>query len=167
MVLSFICHKVNYYLWVQILIVPLYQQRQTIMTTQAITTKEIFQADQILTLEIAKTLIGKKIAVTSPEYRGNSASVRTGTVLGIESEWDLASKEDHSHLDNGKWATRQDYWKSYMGPVQIEGMQNNLKIVSDGLPLYCTCDLKDKWSFNEPTFFGSDSDREIYYLIIG
>lgn len=132
----------------------------------SITTKEIFQANQILTLQIAKTLIGKTIAVTNSEYKGNSPDVRTGKVLSIESEWDLAGKEDHSHLDGGKWATRQDYWLEKLPTTQHEDAKNRLKIVSDGLPLYCTCDLADKWTFSEPTFFGSDSDREIYFVVL-
>jgi|SRR5690606_253615 len=126
---------------------------------------DLFHNNQILTLEIAKRLIGKTIAVTNPEDRANKPYTRIGTILAIESEWDLAGKEDHSHLDGGKYATRQDYWKSYMGELAIEDKKNRMKIVSE-YALYCTCDLQDKWTFKEPTFFGSDSDREIYYKII-
>lgn len=128
------------------------------------TASEIFQANQILTLKDAEKLIGKIISVTNSEYRGNTPDVRTGKVLDIESEWDWAGKEDHSHLDGGKWATRQDYWKSYMSESQVEGMKNRMKIISDN-QLFATCDLTDKWTFSVPTFFGSDSDREIYYVV--
>ena len=129
-----------------------------------ITTSQIFEANQVLTLEVAKTLIGKKIAVTNPEDKSNNPDVRIGTVIAIESEWDLAGKEDHSHLDGGKYATRQDYWKSYMGETEIQEKQRRLKIISDS-QLYCTCDTACGW-YSEPTFFGSDSDREIYYIVI-
>ncbi|MEC5157038.1 hypothetical protein [Chryseobacterium sp. MP_3.2] len=129
------------------------------------TTTEIFEANQVLTLAIAKKLIGKTIAVTNPEYSGNSALVRTGKIISIKSEWDIAGNEDHSHLDGGKYATRQDYLKSYMEPIQIEGCKNNMKLVSDNV-LYATCDLLDRWTFTEPTFYGSDSDREIYYIVL-
>lgn len=130
-----------------------------------ITTAQIFEANQVLTLAIAKTLIGKKIAVTNSEYKYNTPDVRIGTVMGIESKWDWAGKEDHSHLDGGRWATRQDYWASYMGEMQIEEMKNTLHIVADGEELYCTCIPASRW-YSEPTFFGSDADREIYYIVI-
>lgn len=129
-----------------------------------ITTAQIFEANQVLTLAIAKTLIGKKIAVTNSEYKYNTPDVRIGTVMGIESKWDWAGKEDHSHLDSGKWATRQDYWASYMGEMQIEEMKNTLQLVGD-TAMYCTCELKSRM-YAEPTFFGSDADREIYYIVI-
>lgn len=122
-----------------------------------ITAQQIFAANQILTLEIAKQLIGIKIATTSPEYRSNSVDVRIGTILNIESEWDLASKEDHSHLDGGKYATRQDYWTSYMSQERVNNAKKRLKLVTDS-NLYGTCE--------RDFFFGSDSDREIYFIKI-
>jgi hypothetical protein len=121
--------------------------------------KEIFEKNQVLTLEVAQSLIGKKIAVTNSEYKYNTPSVRKGTILSIESEWDLAGKEDHSHLDNGKWATRQDYWKSYMNESQIENQKSRLKLVSDH-PLYATYSNILGW------FFGSDEDRPIYFVVL-
>jgi hypothetical protein len=130
-----------------------------------ITTREIFEANQVLTLKVAKTLIGKKIAVTNSEYKYNTPDVRIGKILGIESEWDLAAKEDMSHSDNGKWSTRQQYWLEKLPSTQHESAKKTLRLVSDN-PLYCGCDLEDRWSFSEPTFFGSDSDREIYYIIL-
>lgn len=131
----------------------------------SITTQEIFEANQVLTLEIAKTLIGKKIAVTNPEYKYNTPSVRIGKVLGIESDWDLAAKEDMSHSYDGKWNTRQEYWLERLPTEQNEWAKKRLTLVADN-QLCCTCDLADKWNFEEPTFFGSDADREIYFIIL-
>lgn len=129
-----------------------------------LTPKEIFAANQVLTLEKAKTLIGKTIAVTNREYKANSPHVRTGKFLSIESEWDLASKEDLSHAFNGKWATRQDYWASYMTEKEVKRMKERLVLVSN--ENRCgVCELDNSY-FSEPTFFGSDADREIYYVII-
>lgn len=139
------------------------------MNTQEITPKQIFEQDLILTLEAAKTLIGKKLAITNPEYRGNSASVRIFTLKSIESEWDLAGKEDFSQQDGGKFPTRQDYWKSYMGDNQIENVKNNLKLVAteDDVQPWATCDLQDRWTMGGTMFFhGSDADREIYYIVL-
>jgi len=122
------------------------------------TAEQIFQKGEFLTLEIAKGLIGKTISVTNSEYNGNGEEVRTGKVLGIESAWDLASKMDHSHLDNGKWDTKQDYWKSFMSKNQIEKCKKRFKIVSD-VEMYCTCE-------DGKNFFGSDYDRFIFFIIV-
>lgn len=139
------------------------------MKTQInITAAQIFEADQVLTLAKAKQLIGKKLAITNPEYKGNYPSVRIFTLGSIESEWDLAAKEDMSHTDDGKYPTRQDYWAT-MSEGYTEKFKNNLKLVGDNNSddgIFATCDLKDKWTFKEPTFFGSDSDREIYYIVL-
>jgi hypothetical protein len=128
----------------------------------SITTREIFEANQILTLEIAKTLIGKKLAITNSEYKYNTPDVRIFTLDSIQSEWDLAAREP---LDGYK--SRQDYWAQKLY-YRKEDFINNLKLVAkeDSISPYATCDLKDRWSFSEPTFFGSDSDREIYYIIL-
>lgn len=124
-----------------------------------ISVQQIFEAKNLLTLEAAQSLIGKKIAVTNEEYKANHPSVRIGVVKSIESEWDLAAKEDISHLDNGKWSNRQEYWKSYMSEKQIEEQKSRLKVVSD-TPLYCT--YSELYDF----FFGSDMDRPIFYVIV-
>lgn len=126
------------------------------------TTKEIFAANQLLTLTVAKTLIGKTISVTNNEYSANTPSVRTGKVLDIKSQWDLANEEDYTGIDP-KYATRQEYWKSYMSKKQVEEMQNSLTLIGDN-QLNAGCDVKSTW-YDEPTFYGSDADRAIYYVV--
>ena len=61
--------------------------------TTTITTQQIFEAKQILNLDLAKELIGKKIATTNWESKYNREDVRIGTILGIESEWDLTKSK--------------------------------------------------------------------------
>lgn len=126
------------------------------------TVKEIFAADQILTLAVAKTLIGKTISVTNPEYSANSASVRTSVLKDIKSQWDLAAEEDFTRVDP-KFATRQAYWESYMTDAQVKEMKRTLILVSD-VQLNAGCEL-DSREYEEPTFFGSDEDRPIYYIV--
>jgi hypothetical protein len=128
----------------------------------SITTKEIFEANQVLTLEVAKTLIGKKIAITNSEYKYNTPDVRIFTLDSIQSEWDLAASDP---LEG--YTSRQEYWNQKLSNRK-EDFINNLKLVSKEIDIqpYATCDLKDSWTFTTPTFFGSDSDREIYYIEI-
>lgn len=123
-----------------------------------ITVAEIFEANQVLTLAIAKTLIGKRLAITNAEYKYNTPSVRTFTLDSIQSEWDLAAKEP---LEG--YASRQDYWEQKLS-YRIDRFKNRLKLVAADEP-YATCELESGF-FNEPTFFGSDADREIYYVIL-
>lgn len=126
------------------------------------TTKEIFAANQLLTLAVAKTLIGKTISVTNSEYSANTPSVRTAKVLDIKSKWDLANEDDYTSIDP-KYATRQEYWKSYMTKKQIEDMKNNLILIGDK-QLNAGCDARS-WGGVEPFFWGSDEDRPIYYIV--
>lgn len=125
-------------------------------------TNNIFENGQILTLAIAKTLIGKTISVTNSEYRANAETVRTGKVIGIESEWDLAAKEDYSQI-NPNYKTRQEYWLSYMTVEQIRNQKNKLRLMADN-PLQAGCQL-NSLCYQEPTFYGSDEDRPIFYII--
>lgn len=125
------------------------------------TTKEIFAANQILTLAVAKTLIGKTISVTNSEYSANTPSVRTAKVLGIKSKWDLAAEEDYTHID-AKYKTRQEQWMSWMTEKQIADMQNALVLIGDK-QLNAGCDARS-WGGVEPILSGSDEDRPIYYV---
>lgn len=125
-------------------------------------TKQIFENGQILTLAIAKTLVGKTIQVTNPEYHANTPSVRIGKVLGIESEWDLAAKEDFSGIDP-QYKNRQEYWLSYMTPEQISKQKNRLRLLADN-NLQCGCILNSSF-YDEPTFSGSDEDRPIFFIV--
>ena len=125
----------------------------------SITTQQIFEAKQILTLDVAQELIGKKIATTSPEYKSNREDVRIGTILSIESEWDLASKNiDAKNFPQGN---QQLYWASYFSEDRIKESKSRLKLISEKeSPLYGTYNESDGY------FFGSDSDRPVFYIVI-
>lgn len=95
-----------------------------------ITPKQVFEANQVLTLEIAKTLIGKKIAFTHPVYKANQLTVKIISVGDVIPEWELASKEDYSMSDS-RFKTRQDYWKSYMSEKRIDECKTTLVLVTN------------------------------------
>ena len=57
--------------------------------------------------------------------------------------------------------TGQDYWKSYMSEKQIEEMQNRYRI---GLNELGNPEGGTLHGTDETPFYGSDADREIYYL---
>lgn len=111
---------------------------------------------QVLTLGKAKELARKYIYVTNREYRANEPTVRRVLVNPI-SEWD-AAKDDHTAEG---FENRQDYWKSYMSEMQIDGMKKCYRIGINELGNLegGTLDRTD-----DTPFYGSDADREIYYL---
>ena len=120
------------------------------------TYKEIFEKGQVLTIGKAKELTGKYIYVTNREYWANEPKVRRVLVDPI-SEWDAAS-DDHAAegFDN-----RQEYWKSFMSEKQIERMKNCYRI---GLNELGNPDGGTLHGTDDTPCYGSDSDREIYYL---
>lgn len=133
------------------------------------TPREIFEKDQVLTLEIARTLIGKKIACTSPEYKANSCHVSEFVVGGFISEWEFAATREYPKVDTSKYvqySNYQEYWKSYMKSEQkLEHQRRLLLIDADGNRQY-VCYLVGGCFGDTPTFFGSDADREVYYVEI-
>ena len=120
------------------------------------TCKEIFKNGEVLTLGKAKELTGKYIYITNFEYWANNPTVRRVLVNPI-SEWDAAAKD---HTAEG-FVNRQEYWKSYMTENQIERMKNSYSI---GLNELGNLDGKTSNGNDETHFFGSDEDREIYYI---
>ena len=120
------------------------------------TCKEIFSHGQVLTIGKAKELTGKYIYITNVEYWTNERTVRRVLVNPI-SEWDAAAKD---HTAEG-FENRQEYWKSFMTEKQIERMKSWYCLGLNELGNLCgkTMDAKD-----DTPFFGSDEDREIYYI---
>jgi hypothetical protein len=128
-----------------------------------ITTSEIFDANQVLTVAKAKELKGKKIATTNAEYHANKPCVNIFTVGKIVSAWDDAATREYP---GEKFKTYQEYWASYMTSVQIDEMKTKLILFSiEGNAWHVAHTKYNNW-YKEPTFTGSDADREIYYLII-
>lgn len=111
---------------------------------------------QVLTLGKAKELAGKYIYVTNREYWGNEPTVRRVLVNPI-SEWD-AAKDDHTAEG---FENRQEYWKSFMTEKKIERMKNCYRI---GLNELGNPDGGTLHGTDDTPFYGSDADREIYYL---
>jgi hypothetical protein len=122
------------------------------------TAADIFGANNVLTLEKAKQLIGKKLAITNPEYSANKPSVRVFTLLDIKSQWDLAEGKSFENGDN-----IQLYWSNLPGgDIRFK---NRLMLVGDIENVWASC-LLDSRVYTEETFVGSDEDREIYYIVL-
>lgn len=120
------------------------------------TPNQIFSEGQVLTLGKAKKLAGKYIYVTNREYWANEPTVRRVLVNPI-SEWD-AAKDDHTAEG---FENRQEYWKSFMTEKKIERMKNCFRI---GLNELGNPDGGTLHGTDDTPFYGSDADREIYYL---
>ena len=120
--------------------------------------KEIFEANQILTVEIVKLLIGKTIAVTNPEYSANKADVRVCKVLGVETEFESALRQPQE-----KYGNIQAMWIAENNETAIARAKKRLKLIYEGENPYATCE-DSTHCLPEGTFFGSDSDRPIYYI---
>lgn len=131
------------------------------MKTLEITPQEIFTNGDILTVKAAKSLIGKKIATTSAEYKGNTPHVDIFVIKDIISRWDDAADREYP---SDKYANFQDYWKSYMTEEQVDEYKTNLVILTeDGKTKHCA-HTKYFNFYSKPTFTGSDADREVFYI---
>jgi len=130
------------------------------MQTTAITQEELFEKGQILTLDLAKKMTGKKIYCTYPQYHANNPDVREVTISSIESEWDLGAKKPYP---NNTFKNFQEYWSTYMSPSHIEDVKNKLQIISEGKETYIRCQLGSR-EFEENTFYCSDANRGVIFL---
>ena len=120
--------------------------------------KEIFTQNNVLTLAKAKQMLGKTILVTNREYEANKAQVRRVKVELITS-WDDAKNDESA----SGYANRQEYWLSFMTSQQID-TEKHTYILKDELGNRTATCLPDNPYFSEPIFFGSDEDREIYFV---
>jgi len=121
--------------------------------------KEIFKNGKVLTLELAKNLIGKKIVWTHPAY--NPPTVNETTIGGIMSELDYYEGQPM----NG-FKSRAEYWRSYMTEKQLSERERTLMIVDEnGKGTYMRCYLYSG-IYDMPTFTCSDEDREVYFIAI-
>lgn len=127
------------------------------MSTQ-ITAAEIFEANQILTLDVVESLIGKTIAVTNGESKYNKPHVRVCKVLGAETYFDAAAKMEH-----GTYPNLQAMWVAENNQRAIEWAKNRTVLMYEGQNPYATVE-NGNGCLPKGTFFGSDADREIYYV---
>lgn len=130
------------------------------------TTSEIFAANKVLTVAVAKELKGKKIACTSPEYKYNTPTVSEFVVGEIISEWDDAANREYPD-QKGKYTqydNYQQYWASYMSETQINKTKDILLLLDAEGNRHFVAHVKYDNYYKEPTFTGSDADREVYYV---
>lgn len=130
------------------------------MEAISITPQHIFKTGQILTVEAAKSLIGKTIATTSEEYKMNEPHVNVFTVAWISNEWAANDKEPMAG-----YTSRQAYWASYMNPARITELKKTLLIMGTDGKWHHRAHTYDSL-YVQPTFTGSDSDRTVYYIVL-
>ncbi|MCW3109907.1 MAG: hypothetical protein JWQ09_4413 [Segetibacter sp.] len=131
------------------------------------TTEQIFAANQLLTLDIATQLKGKRIVTTSPEYHANKLHIHEFKVGEIVSSWEDAKNRKYVKQNNPnhfQYDTFQDYWASYMNERQIKEEKDKLILFSNEGERMCVAHTGAWNMFDEPTFTGSDADRAIYFL---
>jgi hypothetical protein len=130
------------------------------MQIASIQPKDIFQAQHILTLAMARTLIGKPIATTNREYKGNHLHVNIFTIHNIETEWNMAINEPMEG-----YTSRQAYWKSYMSKQRIHELKHIYMLVDETGGTWHRCHALSG-IYEHPTFTGSDADRTVFYIVI-
>jgi hypothetical protein len=126
------------------------------------TTQEIFAADQVLTVDIAKSLIGKRIQTVYSGYRGQDGddSFVIGEVVS-ELEYYRNLKEE-CYQNNPKFKNRAEYWESYMNERQLnEAKTKMVLIAADGRNTFIYAHRE-----NKGVFTCSDIDREVYYVVV-
>jgi hypothetical protein len=116
------------------------------MTTKltTITTKQIFEKDQILTLAKVKELKGKLIATTHPVYNMNQATVtilKVGDIVPQETFW---TNQDPEFLKK-----RKDEYGEVFELTTFDGKGTAIR-----------CHRKE----NGDIFTCSDIDRQVYYI---
>lgn len=120
--------------------------------------KQILESGKVLTLEAAKQLVGHTLYVTSREDAHNQPWVRK-VIVSLQTEWDWAANDNTADgFDN-----RQQYWLSFMKQERVEELQNTYVLLDVHGNITARCNINNTF-FDEPTFHGSDADREIYYI---
>lgn len=120
---------------------------------------------KVLTLEIAKTLIGKKIQTKYFGYKGQNG-IETFVVGGFKTEMQLAAERRYT-CNYWKFKNFAQYWLSYMTPNQIEEKETTIILTKKGgKPTFIRCQSKLNNFYSEPTFTCSDADREVYFVAL-
>lgn len=131
------------------------------MTTQEFNQKIESGEAKVLTLDLAKSLIGKRIMWTYFGSNGNYQDVYE-TKIG-----DIVTRMRYNETQplNG-WKSRAEYWRSYMNERQLDEVNNTLLIIDENNnDTYMYCHLIESW-FEEPTFTCSDADRCVFFIEI-
>lgn len=115
---------------------------------------------QVLTLVIAKQLLGKKIQTKYFGYAGQDGTDEF-TIAEILSEYQISER-----IADPKHGTRARYWDSYMTDRQLAERKATLELVGpNDYRTYIRCHNPNGY-FEEPTFTCSDIDREVYFVEI-
>ena len=114
---------------------------------------------QYLTVDIAKSLKGKRIATIYFGYRGQDG-IDEFTVGEIVSELDLARQEtSYSQIDS-RFPNRAEYWESYMTEAQLKEVKSRLMLLTEeGRNTQIFAD-----PYNNGEFTCSDSDRNVFFV---
>ena len=128
------------------------------------TAKEIIENNQILTLDKAKSLIGKTILITNPEDKSNEPQVR-------EVEVNLVTAYDHYtkvimprlYGDDDDEKVTEFYYNNVIKPKEQE-LRDTFVLYDSKGDVTAHCYPENDW-FDVPTFCGSDENRPIYYTI--
>jgi hypothetical protein len=134
-----------------------------LLTPSLFTSKIEKKEANVLTLESARKIKGKRIAWMYYGDRANYLKVEEMVVGDIVSSLDY----NETQVCEG-FKSRSDYWRSYMTAKQLQREKDMLILLNaDGTDSFIRCHM-DGWKdfFNEPTFTCSDEDREVYYVII-
>ncbi len=129
------------------------------MTTSEFIKKIENKKANVLTVERAGWLKGKTVYWFYYGYTGNQNKVLKMTIGDIVSELEYYSTQPCEG-----YASRAEYWKSYMTEEQLKEKENTLLLLdSDGNDKFIRAHL-NLCFFDKPTFTCSDADREIYYI---
>jgi hypothetical protein len=114
---------------------------------------------QILTLDLANELKGKKIATIYFGYKGQDG-IDEFIVGEIVSELDLARREVTFKEIDPRFNNRAEYWESYMTKQQLNEKRNRmLLLTADGRNTYIYAAPS-----NDGIFTCSDIDRYVFYV---
>lgn len=123
--------------------------------------QEIIKRNQILTLDNAKSLIGKTILVTNPEDRANEPLVREVEV-SLVTAYDHYTKVLMPRLYGDDKEGAKCYYNDVIKPREQELRDTYVLYDSKG-NVTAHCYKKNTW-FDVPTFTGSDENRPIYFV---
>ena len=120
---------------------------------------------QVLTLEKAQQLKGKKIRTIYFGYQ-HQDGVDEFVVGDIISELEYyRNLKEESYQNDPKFNNRAEYWESYMTELQLDDRKTRLLLLrQEGTSANFSCHTKYDNFYKEPTFTGSDADREVYFI---
>lgn len=113
----------------------------------------------VLTVERAKWLKGETVYWFYYGYTGNQNKVLQMTIGDIVSELEYYSTQPCEG-----YASRAEYWKSYMTEEQLKEKENTLLLLDENGKNNFIRAHVNSGLFDDPTFTCSDADREVYYV---